>query len=74
MYFLIITGNDDYEWTCGFEDEALCGMIQSQSDNFNWTRQTGRTPSDPTGPDSAESGLYYMYLEASRKPKDAFAM
>lgn len=30
-----------------------------------WTRQTGGTPSDGTGPSGAFSGNYYMFIEAS---------
>jgi len=31
---------------------------------FNWTRNTGPTPTPNTGPASAQSGDYYLYIEA----------
>nr|VFK29745.1 MAG: Fibrinogen beta and gamma chains, C-terminal globular domain [Candidatus Kentron sp. MB] len=33
---------------------------------FNWARHTGGTHSGHTGPNEAEEGNYYLYLEASR--------
>ena len=41
-------------------------------DQFDWTRQSGRTPSGFTGPERAYTGKYYIYIEASdpRKPGD----
>ena len=33
---------------------------------FNWTRHAGGTHSGHTGPNEAEEGNYYLYLEASR--------
>ena len=38
-----------HRWTCTFEDSDWCGMEQDQFDNFDWTMQTGKTPSDETG-------------------------
>ncbi|MFK7796636.1 MAG: T9SS type A sorting domain-containing protein [Aureispira sp.] len=38
---------------------------QSSSDNFNWTRISGSTPSSGTGPNSAADGSHYIYTEAS---------
>ena len=40
-------------------------MIQAQDDVFDWTRRSGGTPSEPTGPEGADSGSFYLYLEAS---------
>jgi len=34
---------------CNF-DTSMCGFVQSSSDNFNWKRHQGRTPSRDTGP------------------------
>ena len=64
-------------FSCDFEDsendgvdsENLCGMRQSNTDNFDWTRHSGKTKSFPTGPDAASSGNYYIYIEASNKKK-----
>lgn len=38
---------------------------QSTTDDFDWTRRTGSTPSSNTGPTSAIDGNYYIYTEAS---------
>ena len=47
-------------------------MIQATDDQFDWTIYSLPTPSDPTGPDQAYNGLYYIYIEASspRVPND----
>lgn len=34
-------------------------------DNFNWTRQTGATPTAQTGPNAAYHGTHYWYTKAS---------
>ena len=55
-------------WSCSFEPAAdqLCGITQERSrDQFDWSVHSGRTPSDPTGPDHAHHGSYYAYIEAS---------
>lgn len=53
--------------TCDFES-GLCGYINDLSAEFNWTKNTGSTPSPNTGPDGDHStsgaGLY-MYIETS---------
>lgn len=35
--------NIDLPWLCSFETSEICGMIQSTTDNFDWTRQAGQT-------------------------------
>jgi gliding motility-associated-like protein len=40
-------------------------QISSPSDNFDWTRMSGSTPSPGTGPDAASDGSYYLYIEAT---------
>ncbi|WP_439127663.1 LamG-like jellyroll fold domain-containing protein [Polaribacter sp.] len=45
------------------------GWIQVSGDDFNWERESGETPSNQTGPDSADSGNIYIYAEASN-PRD----
>ena len=36
---------------CGFEDPNICGFSQANgTDNFDWTRAKGSTPSADTGP------------------------
>ncbi|MBP2834124.1 S8 family serine peptidase [Aquimarina sp. U1-2] len=48
----------------GFEN-TLGAWTQSTTDDINWTVDTGRTPSNGTGPSSANQGTYYIYVEAS---------
>jgi len=53
---------------CGFESSAqpFCGIWhQSTLDEFDWTRQSSRTPSSGTGPSKAYGGSYFVYTEAS---------
>ncbi len=38
---------------------------QSANDDFDWTRNSGGTPSSSTGPLSAHDGTQYMYTESS---------
>lgn len=49
----------------GFET-GLGAWTNATSDDFNWTRGSGSTPSSSTGPSSAQAGSYYIYVEASR--------
>ena len=44
-------------------ETGLGAWTQDAGDNFDWTRQTGSTPSSSTGPSSADSGSYYMFTE-----------
>jgi astacin len=64
---------DKMMWECSFEPESkpdqLCGMVQDSSDDFDWTVYSGPTPSNPTGPDAAFDGQYYVYIEASNPRK-----
>ncbi|VDI17297.1 Hypothetical predicted protein [Mytilus galloprovincialis] len=53
-------------YSCTYEEhEDGCFLQNDLSDNFNWTRNTGTTPSKYTGPSSAFEGTYYLYIEAS---------
>ena len=38
---------------------------QDTGDNFDWTNQTGGTPTTTSGPSGAANGSYYMFTEAS---------
>ena len=38
---------------------------QSQDDDFDWTRNSGGTPSAGTGPSGADDGSFYAYMETS---------
>ncbi len=42
--------------TCNFDDDndPLCGFLSDdKSDQIDWTRKSGKTPSGGTGPDKA---------------------
>jgi len=41
--------------------------FQSSTDDFNWTRQSGSTPSYDTGPSSAVDGDFYFYVSNNSK-------
>lgn len=64
------------EGNCDFEDQ-FCKWMNMKEDTFDWTSQTGRTPSSQTGPSrdhtSGKGGKgKYIYIETSspRKAKD----
>jgi len=38
---------------------------QDGADDFNWTRDSGGTASVTTGPNTGNTGLWYMYIETS---------
>ena len=44
-------------------------MEQDEFDDFDWTVQSGKTPSDETGPSEAFDGKHYIYVEASNPRK-----
>ncbi|MCL6220151.1 DUF6443 domain-containing protein [Zunongwangia pacifica] len=50
--------NEDFENNLG-------DWQQATNDDIDWTRLSGSTPSSNTGPASAISGSYYLYLEAT---------
>lgn len=41
------------------------GWNQASTDDFNWARRSGGTPSSGTGPSSASAGSTYIYMESS---------
>jgi len=46
--------------------EANFGLwTQAGGDDLNWTRDSGGTPSNNTGPSSGSDGAFYVYVEAS---------
>ncbi|XP_073232940.1 MAM domain-containing glycosylphosphatidylinositol anchor protein 2-like [Porites lutea] len=60
---------------CNFESN-LCTWTQDKTDQFDWTRKSGSTPSSPTGPSvdhtTGSSSGWYIFIETSwpRKPND----
>ena len=41
--------------SCNF-DKSTCGFVQDKTDDFNWTRINGSTPSTNTGPSNDHTG------------------
>ena len=55
---------NSFPYTESFEN-TLGGWTQDSNDDFDWTLQTGATPSPGTGPTAAGDGSHYLFLEAS---------
>ena len=53
-----------FPYSEGFEN-GIGTWTQSGSDDINWTRTSGGTPSNGTGPSSASQGSSYLFVEAS---------
>ena len=63
------------------QTNTFCRLRQDSQDHFDWSRTSGRTPSGAiynrridnfqypvTGPDGAQEGNYYAFIESSGKP------
>jgi len=50
--------------SCDFETESSL-FTNVAADSFDWSRRSGGTPSERTGPSAAAHGDYYMYIETS---------
>lgn len=48
-------------------EHGLGNWVQLESDNENWTHESGPTASSSTGPTAAEEKLGYVYTEASSR-------
>lgn len=48
-------------------ENTLGDWTNSQDDSFDWTRYSGSTPTDWTGPSAAGEGSYYVYTESSNQ-------
>ncbi|EAY28022.1 M4 family metallopeptidase [Microscilla marina] len=46
-------------------EAGLGKWTQATSDDLNWTRDSGGTPSSNTGPSAGSDGDFYMFVEAS---------
>lgn len=64
---------DSFPYSNGFEN-SLGGWTQDNSDSLDWTRQSGGTPSNSTGPSGADQGSFYVYVEASNPNFDKTAI
>lgn len=53
-----------YPYAESFES-GLGAWTQGSGDDFDWTRDSGGTPSTGTGPTTGAAGTWYMYVEAS---------
>ncbi|MEM8909658.1 MAG: GEVED domain-containing protein, partial [Bacteroidota bacterium] len=53
-----------FPYSEGFES-GFGGWTQASGDDFDWSRRSGSTPSNNTGPSSAAEGTFYMYTESS---------
>jgi PKD repeat protein len=58
------SGLNSFPYLEGFETPQTL-WTQSASDDFDWERISGGTPSSGTGPTRAYEGSFYMYIEAS---------
>ncbi|VDI14928.1 Hypothetical predicted protein, partial [Mytilus galloprovincialis] len=61
------TVKPEITYSCGFETTGQCFFKQTSEDTFDWTRGSGSTPTNGTGPTSAAEGIYYMFIEATGK-------
>ena len=57
-------GVSSFPYNEGFEN-TLGAWTQSTDDDLNWTVDANGTPSNNTGPSSANQGSYYIFVEAS---------
>lgn len=55
---------NSYPYAESFESTPNSWVL-SCDDDMNWTNNTGGTPSNNTGPSSAQNGSRYIYLEAT---------
>ncbi|MCB0806447.1 MAG: hypothetical protein KDC05_11665, partial [Bacteroidales bacterium] len=48
---------------CESFESGYAGWYNEGGDDFDWTRNSGGTPTSGTGPDAAHDGNYYLYTE-----------
>lgn len=54
-----------FPYNQGFEGGSLNDWAQGLGDDFNWTLTNAATPTANTGPDAAQSGNYFAFIEAT---------
>ena len=57
-------GISSFPYTESFES-SLGDWTQETGDDLNWTRDSGGTPSNNTGPSTGADGAFYIYVEAA---------
>ncbi|GAA4271608.1 hypothetical protein GCM10022258_09020 [Aquimarina gracilis] len=60
-------GVNSFPYSESFES-GLGVWINGSGDDIDWTRDSGGTPSNSTGPSTGLDGSFYLYTEASRNP------
>lgn len=55
-------------------DLGLGIFEQSATDDFDWTRRSGSTPTANTGPSMAAAGSHYLYIETSQQANNHLAI
>ena len=64
--FAIIVAKSQLPYTESFETGfGIWTQLSYPEDDFDWTRNSGPTPSPGTGPSAASDGNYYIYIEAT---------
>lgn len=53
-----------FPWSQGFES-SFGSWTQASGDDFDWSRNSGGTPSNNTGPSAASEGSTYAFMESS---------
>lgn len=62
-----------FPYTESFET-GIGDWTQDTTDDFDWTRNSGNTPSGGTGPSGASSGTWYIFTEASGTNRNRIAI
>ncbi len=57
-------GINSFPYSESFESD-FGGWTNQTTDNIDWTRDSQGTPSNATGPSTAQDGTYYLYTESS---------
>ncbi len=60
-------GISSFPYVESFES-GLGVWTNATNDDIEWTRDSGGTPSNATGPSTGQDGTFYLYTEASRNP------